>query len=39
VADAQTARAALDAMLARSGVTACADQAGQAANKLKLMLR
>ena len=39
VADAQTARAALDAMLARSGVTVCADQAGQAANKLKLMLR
>jgi hypothetical protein len=39
VADAQTARAALDAMLARSGVTTCADQAGQAANKLKLMLR
>ena len=39
VAEAQTARAALDAMLARSGVTVCADQAGQAANKLKLMLR
>ena len=39
VAEAQTAKAALDAMLARSGVTACADQAGQAANKLKLMLR
>jgi len=39
VAEAQTARAALDGMLARSGVTVCADQAGQAANKLKLMLR
>jgi hypothetical protein len=38
-ADAKTAKDALDAMLARAGVTTCADQAGQAANKLKLMLR
>jgi hypothetical protein len=39
VADAQRTRDALDALLARAGVTACADQAGQAVNKLKLMLR
>jgi len=38
-ADAQRTRDALDAFLARAGVAACADQAGQAPNKLKLMLR
>jgi hypothetical protein len=38
-ADAQHAKDALDATLARTGVTACADQGGQAVNKLKLMLR
>ena len=38
-ADAQRAKEALDAMLARAGVTACADQSAQAVNKLKRMLR
>jgi hypothetical protein len=39
VADAQRTREALDAILARAGVATCTDQAGQADNKLKLMLR
>jgi len=39
VADAQRTREALDGVLARAGVAACTDQAGQADNKLKLMLR
>jgi len=39
VADAQRTREALDGILARAGVAACTDQAGQADNKLKLMLR
>ena len=38
-ADAQRTRDALDAILARAGVAACANQAGQAVNKLNLMLR
>ena len=39
VADAQRTKDELDALLAGAGVTACGDQAGQAVNKLKLMLR
>jgi hypothetical protein len=38
-ADAQRTKDALDAVLARAGVAACGDQAGQAVDKLKLMLR
>ena len=38
-ADAQRTKDALDAVLARAGVATCGDQAGQAVNKLKLMLR
>jgi hypothetical protein len=38
-ADAQRTRDALDAILARAGIAACTDQAGQAVNVLKLMLR
>jgi hypothetical protein len=38
-AEAQRAKDALDAMLERKSVAACADQSAQAANKLKSMLR
>jgi hypothetical protein len=38
-AEAQRAKDALDAMLARAGVTACPDQSGNAVNNLKRMLR
>ena len=38
-ADARRAKDDLDTMLKRAGVTACEDQAGQAVNKLKRMLR
>jgi hypothetical protein len=38
VGDATKAQAALAARLTRAGVTACADQSGQAVNKLRLLL-
>jgi hypothetical protein len=39
MADAARSRAELDADLARAGVAACADQSGQAVNKLRSLLR
>jgi len=38
-AEAQRTKDALDAVVARAGLAACASQAGQAVNQLKLMLR